>query len=194
MIWKTPFWIVISMNLHQINSTSTRLWLQLEVFENWHSRHHGIPQPDRFQVIELVGIKKVIDFANFPDLLNSPVDIGAAKNAWPLWCHCRLSKSAKACIYAIFRNIWLAYFHLVFCPNHPINQYFSNSPRHGTRTGTRTGSWEGQDGQDVIVQYWQDVDAQGGQDDQGKEGARPKALESGKLVDIKTSDPKPIIW
>ena len=44
-----------------------------------------------------------------------------------------------------------------------------------------------------IVQYWQDVDARGGQDDQGKEGARLKALESGKLVDIKTSDPKPII-
>ena len=60
-----------------------------------------------------------------------------------------LSKSAKACIYAIFRNIWLAYFHQVFCPNHPINQYFFNSPRHGTRTGTRTGPWEGQDGQDV---------------------------------------------
>ena len=105
-----------------------------------------------------------------------------------------LSKSAKACICAICRNIWLAYFHQVFCPNHPINQYFFNSPRHGTRTGTRTGPWEGQDGQDVIVQYWQDVDARGGQDDQGKEGARLKALESGKLVDTKTSDPKPIIW
>ena len=65
MKW-TPFWVVMSMKLHQINSTSSRLWLQLEVFENWDSRHHGIPQPDRFQVIELVGIKKLLTLPIFP--------------------------------------------------------------------------------------------------------------------------------
>ena len=192
MIWGTQFWIVISMKLHQINSTSARLWLQLEVFENWDSRHHGIPQPDRFQVIELVGIKKSYWLCQFPRFIE--LASGYRRYQECLTTVMPLSKSAKACIYAIFRNIWLAYFHQVFCPNHPINQYFFNSPRHGTRTGTRTGPWEGQDGHDVIVQYWQDVDARGGQDDQGKEGARLKALESGKLVDIKTSDPKPIIW
>ena len=192
MIWGTQFWIVISMKLHQINSTSARLWLQLEVFENWDSRHHGIPQPDRFQVIELVGIKKSYWLCQFPRFIE--LASGYRRCQERLTTVMPLLKSAKACIYAIFRNIWLAYFHQVFCPNHPINQYFFNSPRHGTRTGTRTGPWEGQDGQDVIVQYWQDVDARGGQDDQGEKGARLKALESGKLVDTKTSDPKPIIW
>ena len=57
----------------------------------------------------------------------------------------------------------------------------------------RTGPSEGQDGQYAIVQDWQDVDAQGVQDAQDEEGARLKALERGKLVDIKTWGPKAII-